>query len=147
MKKHIVKLTDEERKELEQIVYAKKESARKLHHALILLKADESENGPGWKDEQISEALGVSLSTIFRVRERFAEEGIDAALSRRKGSGIREPKVDEECEAHLLALAYSAAPKGKARWTLRMLARKMVELEYIDSISYETVRKTIKKMK
>jgi transposase len=145
-KKYIVKLTDEERKEIEQMIYAGKEPARKLKHALILLKADESENGPNWKDEQISEALGVSLSTVCRVRERFVEEGIDAALSRRKGSGIRDPKVDRECEAHLVALAYSAAPKGKSRWTLRMLAEKMVELEYIDSVSHETVRKTLKKM-
>jgi transposase len=146
MRKYIVKLTDEERKELEQIISTGKESARKLQHAQILLKADESKSEPSWPDEQISKVLEVSLSTIFRVRRRFAEEGIDAALSRRKGSGIREPKVDGECESHLVALTRSAAPEGQARWTLRMLAQKMVELKYIESISYETVRKTLKKM-
>lgn len=146
MKKYIVKLTNEERKDLEQMISTGKESARKLQYARILLKADESESGPRWKDEQISEALEVSLSTIYRVRERFVEEGRDVALSRRKGSGIRELKVDGECEAHLVALTCGAAPEGQKRWTLRMLAEKMVELAYIESISYETVRRTLKKM-
>jgi transposase len=110
-----------------------------------LLKADESEQGPSWKDEQISEALETSLSTIFRVRERFVEEGRDAALSRRQGSGIRDLKVDGECEAHLVALTCGTPPEGHGRWTLRLLADKMVELEYIESISYETVRRVLKK--
>jgi hypothetical protein len=146
MKKYIVKLTEEERNELEQIISTGKNSARKIQHARILLKADESEEGSSWKDEQISEALEVSLSTIFRVRQRFVEEGIDGAISRHPGSGIRDPKIDGECEAHLVALTCSTVPDGQARWTLRMLADKMVELEYIDSISYETVRQTLKKM-
>lgn len=146
MKKYIVKLTDEERNGLERIISVGKDAARKILHARILLKADESEEGPSWKDEQISEALEVSLSTIFRVRPRFVEEGTDAAISRHKGSGIRDPKIDGECEAHLVALTCSTAPDGQARWTLRMLADKMVELEYIDSISHETVRRTLKKM-
>jgi transposase len=146
MKKYIVKLTEEERNELEQIISTGKDSARKILHARILLKADESEEGPRWKDEQISEALEVSLSTIFRVRQRFVEGGTDAAISRHPGSGIRDPKIDGECEAHLVALTCSAVPDGQARWTLRMIADKMVELEYIDSISYETVRQTLKKM-
>lgn len=146
MKKYLVKLTEDERNELEQIISTGKDSARKMLHARILLKADESEGGPRWKDEQISEALEVSLSTIFRVRQRFVEGGTDAAISRHKGSGIRDPKIDGECEAHLVALTCSAVPDGQARWTFRMLADKMVELEYIDSISYETVRQTLKKM-
>ena len=146
MKKYIVKLTEEERNELEQIISTGKDSARRILHARILLKADESEGGPRWKDEQISEALEVSLSTIFRVRQHFVEGGTDAAISRHPGSGIRDPKIDGECEAHLVALTCSAVPDGQARWTLRMIADKMVELEYIDSISYETVRKTLKKM-
>ena len=146
MKKYIVKLTEEERNELEQIISTGKDSARKILHARILLKADESEEGPRWKDEQISEALEVSFSTIFRVRQRFIEGGTDAAISRHPGSGIRDPKIDGECEAHLVALTCSTVPDGQARWTLRMLADKMVELEYIDSISYETVRQTLKKM-
>jgi transposase len=146
MKKYIVKLTDEERKELKQMIYTGKESARKLQHARILLKADKSGSEPSWSDEQISKVLEVSLSTVSRVRRRFVKEGIDAALSRREGTGIRDLKVDRECEAHLAALIHSAAPEGQARWTLRKLAQKMVELEYIESISYETVRKTLKKM-
>jgi transposase len=145
MKKYIVKLTDEERSDLEQMIATGKKSACKLAHARILLKADESENGPGWKDEQISEAVETSLSTIFRVRQRFVEEGIEAALSRKPGSGIRERKVDGDCEAHLVALTCSTPPEGHGRWTLRLLADKMVELEYIDEISYETVRQVLKK--
>jgi transposase len=146
MKKYIVKLTDEERNGLERIISTGKDAARKILHARILLKADESKEGPCWKDEQISEALEVSLSTIFRVRQRFVEGGTDAAISRHPGSGIRDPKVDGEREAHLVALTCSTAPEGQVRWTLRMLADKMVELEYIDTISHETVRRTLKKM-
>ena len=99
-----------------------------------------------FRDEQMCEAIGASLSTIGRVRQKFVEEGVDAALSRRKGSGIRELKIDGECEAHLVALTCSTAPEGQARWTVRLLAEKMVELEYIESISYEPVRRTLKKM-
>ena len=146
MKKYIVKLTEQECEELEQMISTGKHSARKLMHARILLKADESAEGPHWTDEQICEAIGASLSTIGRVRQQFVEEGVEAAISRRKGSGIRDLKIDGECEAHLVALTCSAAPEGHKRWTLRMLADKMVKLEYIDSISYETVRRTLKKM-
>ncbi len=145
MKKYIVKLTEKEREELEQMLSTGKHAARTLAHARILLKADASEAGPCWKDEQIAEAIGVSLSTIARVREQFVEEGVEAAITRRKGSGIRTLKIDGEREAHLVALTCSRAPEGHGRWTLRMLAEKMVELEYIDSISYETVRRTLKK--
>jgi transposase len=146
MKKYNVKLTEEERERLERMISTGKESARKLAHARILLKADESEGGPCWKDEQICEAIGVSPSTVRRARQQFVEEGVDAAITRRKGTGIRDSKVDGECEAHLIALTCSAVPEGQVRWTLRMLADKMVEREYIDSISYETVRQTLKKM-
>lgn len=146
MKKYIVTLTEKEREELEQMISTGKHSARKLTHARILLKADESTEGPHWTDEQISEAIGASLATVGRVRQQLVEEGVDAAISRRKGSGIRELKLDGEREAHLVALTCSEPPDGQARWTLRLLAEKMVELEYIDSISYETVRRTLKKM-
>ena len=145
MKKYIVKLSQQEREELQGLIATGKSSARKLMHARILLKADESEEGPGWKDEQICEALEVSPSTIGRVRQRFVEEGTEAALSRRPGSGYRELKIDGEKEAHLIALTCSQAPEGQRRWTLRLLAGKMVELEYLDSLSYETVRQTLKK--
>ena len=122
-----------------------KSSARKIQHARILLKADASEHGPNWKDEQIKEAVEVSLSTIERVRRQFVEEGTEAAISRRPGSGYRDPKMDGEKEAHLIALACSKAPEGRVRWTLRLLAQRMVELEYLESLSYETVRRTLKK--
>jgi transposase len=145
MKKYIVKLSKQEREELQQLISKGKSSARKLMHARILLRADESEDGPGWKDEQISEALEGSLSTIFRVRQRFVEEGTDAALSRRPGSGYRDAKIDGEKEAHLIALACSKAPEGQVRWTLQLLAEKMVALKYVESLSYETVRQTLKK--
>jgi transposase len=146
MKKYIVKLTEKEREEFEQMISTGKHAARTLTHARILLKADESAGGAHWKDEQIGEAIGVSPSTVGRVRQQFVEEGRDAALSRRKGSGRRDLKIDGECEAHLVALTCSAAPEGQARWTLRLLADKMVELEYLESLSYETVRRTLKKM-
>lgn len=146
MKKYIVTLTEKEREDLEQMISTGKHSARKLTHARILLKADESAGELHWTDEQISEAIGVSLATIGRVRQQFVEEGVDAAISRRKGSGIRDLKLDGEREAHLVALTCSEPPDGQVRWTLRLLAEKMVELEYIDGISYETVRRTLKKM-
>lgn len=145
MKKYIVKLSQQEREELQGLISTGKSSARKVMHARILLKADESEDGPGWKDEQISEAVEVSISTIERVRRQFVEEGTEVALSRRPGSGYREPKIDGEKEAHLIALACSKAPDGQGKWTLRLLAEKMVELEYIDEVSHETVRRTLKK--
>jgi hypothetical protein len=146
MKKYIVKLTKQEREELEQMISTGKHSARKLMHARILLKADESAGGPHWTDEQICEAIGASLSTIGRVRQQFVEEGAEVAISRRQGSGIHDLKIDGECKAHLVALTCSNPPDGHERWTLRMLAGKMVELEYLDSLSYETVRRTLKKM-
>ncbi len=145
MKKYIVKLSKQERKELQELLSKGKSSARKITHARVLLKADESEGESGWKDEQISEALEVSLSTIHRIRQRFVEDGTEAALSRRPGSGYRDPKVDGEKEAHLIALACSKPPEGRDRWTLRLLSQKMVELEYIESLSYEGVRQTLKK--
>ena len=145
MKKYIVKLSQQEREELHELIATGKSSARKIQHARILLKADASEQGPNWIDEQISEAVEVSLSTIERVRKQFVEEGTEAALSRRPGSGYRDPKMDGEKEAHLVALACSKAPQGRVRWTLLLLAQRMVELEHFDSVSYETVRRTLKK--
>jgi transposase len=140
-----VKLSEQEREELQGLISTGKSSARKLMHARILLKADESEDGSGCKDEQIREAVEISISTIERVRRHFVEEGTAAALSRRPGSGYRDPKIDGEKEAHLIALACSKAPDGQGKWTLRLLAEKMVELEYIDEVSHETVRRTLKK--
>ena len=144
-KKYHVMLTKEERTELERMVNTGKASARTLTHARILLKADESAEGPGWTDEAISEALDVGTATIERVRRRFVEAGLAAALHRHKPHREYQRLVDGACEAHLIALACSAPPDGRERWTLRLLADRMVELGYVPAISHETVRQVLKK--
>jgi hypothetical protein len=144
-KKYRVTLTDDERTQLHDLVSAGKGSARTLTHARILLKADENGEAPAWTDEAIRRALEIGISTVLRVRQRFVEEGLEAALERRKPRRVYEHAVDGECEAHLVAMACGPAPDGRQRWTLRLLADKMVESQYIDELSYETVRKVLKK--
>jgi transposase len=114
--------------------------------ARILLKADQSDNGPGWSDEKISEALDVTVQTIERVRKQLVEEGFDAVISRRKYTQkVSRKKIDGDVEAHLVALSCSEPPPGRARWTLRLLADTIVELGYVQNISHEAVRQTLKK--
>ena len=144
MKKYIVTLEPEEREVLQQLIRKGKAAARKLTHARILLKADSSAGQTGWTDEQIGEALDVHPSTVANVPRRFVEEGLDAALNPRPG-GHRQPKLDGDAEAHLIALVCSQPPEGHQRWTLRLLASRIVELQYLDSVSHETVRQTLKK--
>ena len=144
-KKYIVTLTDEERATLDQILRGGKGAARKLTRARVLLKADASTGCPAWKDEQIVEALDVGIATVERLRRQFVEEGFEAALSGRATTRQYECKLDGNAEAHLIALACGKAPEGRSRWTLRLLAGKMVELEYIDAVSHETVRRVLKK--
>lgn len=145
-KKYRVTLTGEERAELERLLSRGKADVRCLKHAQILLKADEAEGGPGWSDERIAEALDAGIATIERLRQRFIEEGLQAALrTYRTGTRTYARKLDGAQEAHLIALACSAPPEGHARWTLRLLATRMVELAYVDALSYETVRQTLKK--
>ncbi len=144
-KKYRVTLTEDERTMLTTLINAGTAPARMLTHARILLKADQAMGGPAWTDEAIHEALDVSLSTIARVRERFVEESIEAALQRRPASRTRERLLDGSEEAHLLALTCSPPPAGQERWSLRLLADKMVELEYVAHLSHETVRQTLKK--
>ena len=146
-KKYHVTLTPEERAELEQQVSAGKAAARKLAHARILLKADEAEGGPGWGDEQIAEALDVGLSTVARVRQRFVEEGLEAALVRRPTARTYARRLDGAGEARLTALACSAPPDGRKRWTLGLLADRMVALGHAEQLSYETVRRVLKKVR
>jgi transposase len=122
-----------------------KGAARKLTRARILLKADASAGCPAWKDEQIVEALDVGVATVERLRRQFVEEGFEAALSDRQSTRQRELILDGDAEAHLVALACGEAPDGRSRWTLRLLAGKMVELEYVDAVSHETVRRALKK--
>lgn len=139
-KKYIVTLTDVERTDLQALIAAGKGAARRLAHARILLKADH-----GLTDEAIADAVEVSRPTVERVRKRFVEEGLDAALDPRRPARPRPRKLDGRQEAHLVALACGAPPEGQARWTLRLLADQMVELAYVDTLSHETVRRTLKK--
>ncbi len=145
-KKYIVALTDEEREELRQIVKKGRSPAYKVTHARILLKADINNEEGGWSDAEICKALDVGDSMVERVRRRFTEEGLEVALGRREQLNRRRPVLDGAAEAHLLALACGTPPDGEGTWTLHLLAQKMVELEYVESVSHETVRKTLKKM-
>jgi transposase len=138
-KKYIVTLTEAERAELRKLVSTGKGAARRLAHARILLKADQ-----GLIDQQIAAEVGVGTATIERVRKRFVEEGMEASLDPRRPDKPREHKIDGEVEAHLVAIACSAPPKGRAHWSLRLLADKLVELEYLPSVSHETVRQVLK---
>jgi len=143
-KKYIVRLTSEEREHLEGFISKGKRGAYKIKHANILLKADG--DGPGWSDEAIAEAFSVHEHTVRNVRERFVEHGMDAATERKKQDApSRKPILDGEKQAHLLAIACSQPPEGHARWTLQLLADEMVRLEIVEAISYETVRRALKK--
>jgi transposase len=146
MKKYKVTLTTEERQRLSDLIAAGKAAARKLAHARILLKADAADGGPAWLDQRIADAVEVSVATVERVRQRFVEQGLDAALSRkpRERPG-REPKLDGRGEARLIALACSAPPQGRKEWTMQLLADRLVELAVVDTISDETVRRALKK--
>jgi transposase len=144
-KSYVVVLNSEERERLEKLISTGHTSSKRQIRARILLKADTSAAGPSWTDEQISEALEVSVSTVSRVRKRSVEHGLAALLDR---VVVRRPlrrRLDGEQEARLLAVACSAPPEGRARWTLRLIADKLVELEVVESLSYETVRRTLKK--
>ena len=145
MPRYIVRLTETERQQLEQMLAKGRHAASTAARARILLKADESEEGPGWTDGDIVRALDTSLSTVHRVRQEFVELGLEAALYRRKPTGRQYRKLDGAQEAQLIALACRAAPDGRARWTLKLLAQRMVELEIVDSIGPECVRNTLKK--
>jgi transposase len=146
-KKYIVSLTESERQILQELTQKGKAAARKINHARILLKADIHQKNGGWNDAQISQALDVSPRTIERVRQRFVEEGLEQALNPRRKNSSKLRKIDGETEAHLIALACSEAPTGYSRWTLRLLAEQIVVLEYVESISHETVRQVLKKTK
>ena len=146
MKKYIVRLSGEERKSLKSVVSSGKGPARMFTRARILLKADVGEGGPGWSDEKIGEAFDVTVQTIERVRKQLVEEGLEAVLSRRKYiQKVSRRKLDGDAEAHLIALACSETPEGYTRWSLRLLADRMVELGYIESVSHEAVRRVLKK--
>lgn len=145
-KAYRVTLTKAERKELEGILSRGKADVRRLQHARVLLKADESKWGPRWRDAEIADAFEISVRTVERLRKRFVEDGLELALSPYRTPKRRyRCKLDGDQEAKLIAIACSDPPEGRGRWSLRMLADKMVELEYVDELSHETVRQTLKK--
>jgi transposase len=144
-KKYRVTLTPEERAELGAMISRGKADARKLAHARILLQADEDARGPARADAAIAASLQVSVRTIERVRQRFVEQGLEPALLPKPTKRIYARALDGRQEAHLIALACSEPPKGKKRWTLRLLAGTMVELEHAGSLSHEAVRQALKK--
>jgi transposase len=144
VKKYIVSLSEAERQSLEAMVKTGKRAAYTINHARILLKADCNQPHGSCRDQDIKEALDISLRTIERVRQRCVEEGLEAALKCRPGGG-RKRKLDGEVEAHLVALRCSETPQGKGRWTLRLLADRMVELGYVEHLSHESVRQVLKK--
>ena len=146
VKKYVVRLSGEERQRLEALLGKGKSPARQLLKARILLKADVSEAGEGWSDSRIIEALETSASMVYRVRKQLVEEGFEAVLSRKqRATPAIAPIFDGEKEAKLIALACSKPPKGRARWTLRLLENKVVELGIVDRASDSTIWRTLKK--
>ena len=144
-KKYVVRLSPDERAVLTDLSSAGKAAARAQTHARILLKADQGPGGPAWPDAEIVEALEVGLRTVERVRQAWVSDGLEAALYPKPARAHRPRRLDGEQEARLVALACSAPPAGKQRWTLRLLAHRLVELEVVDGIAPETVRTTLKK--
>lgn len=144
-KKYKVTLTDDEREDLITLVNKGKAAARKITRARILLLADESEAGASWSDDRIVEALGVSRRTVERTREKCVESGLEAALNHKRTQRPQSKRLDGEAEARLVQLACTDAPDGRERWTMQMLADKLIELEIVETISDETVRTTLKK--
>jgi transposase len=143
--KYVVGLLAEKRKQLEALVRTGKVAAAKRCRAQVLLKADGGPQGAGWTDQQVSEALDVSIGLVHCVRQAYVEQGLTEALERKPASRHRARKLDGEQEARLIALACGPAPEGRARWTLRLLADKLVELEIIESIGKDAVRSVLKK--
>ncbi len=143
-KKYVVRLTEEERGQLETLVRRGRAHARTLLYGRILLKADA--DGPDrWTDERIADAFEVSTATVARERRRFCEDGLEVALMPKKPGRPRRRVLDGRAEAHLVALACSDPPEGRERWSMRLLADRMVEIGHVESVSYETVRRTLKK--
>jgi transposase len=145
-KRYVVTLDEAERQRLSQLVKADKVAAKKRNHAQILLLADVSEQGPGWKDEAVAQACGVTVRTVENIRKRLVMEGLESALNRKpQVRPSRQKILDGEKEAKVIAVCCGSKPAGHARWTLRLLAERIVELEIVESISHETVRQCLKK--
>ena len=144
-KKYIVKLTEEERTYLAEKISSGVEAARNLRRAWVLLKADQGAHGPAWSDEQISEAYEISSTSVYQIRRRYHQRGLKGTIARKKPDRDYERCLDGEAEAYLIALTCSEPPEGCGRWTLRLLRDEMVALEYVESVSHETIRTTLKK--
>jgi transposase len=144
-KKYVVSLSHSERETLERLVKTGNAPARKLTRAWILLKSNVNEDGPNWSYEQIGHAYDVSEVTVYLVRKSYAENGLEKTINRKKPDRDYEHRLDGEAEAHLIALACGEPPNGQKRWTLRLLRDRMIKLEYIEDVSHETIRTTLKK--
>ena len=145
VKRYRVRLGEDEQEELMALVSKGRAAAYKQTHARILLLSDENQAGGGMKDEEIVRALKVGIATVERVRRRGVEDGLEAALERKRQINRRLRRLDGKGEAHLVALACSQPPEGRVSWTLKLLADRLVEREIVESISTETVRQTLKK--
>jgi Homeodomain-like domain len=146
MKKYKVTLTKEERENLEEMTRKGSHRSQRVLSGLVLLNCDEGEGrAQPVRGEDVARVLGISMRKIDRVKKRFVEEGLEAALGSRQGQRVHDRKADGDFEAHLVALSCSEAPPGFARWSLRLLADRIVELGYIESVSYETIRRVLKK--
>ena len=146
MRKYSIALTAEQRQELETLLQSGYSSARSLTHAQILLKSDNGPQGSNWTDKQVQESFGVGASTIRRVRQRFAAEGLEAEVQRRpQPERPQKRKLTGEQEAKLIVLCCSPAPAGREQWSIRLLANRVVELDITESVGRETVRRTLKK--
>jgi transposase len=146
MKQYIVELTSEERSQLQRILSKGRTTGYRIKYAHILLKADQGKDGPGWSDPKIAEAFDCNVSTVYRLRTRLVEEGFDAILCHGNTGKRKQRKLDGNAEAHLIALACSQPPKGRQRWTIRLLAEELVSLGIVDSCGKTTVHETLKKM-
>ena len=144
-KRYRVTLTASEREDLRKLVSVGRAAAQKLVRARILLLADQAADGSAKADPEIVDALGCGRASVERIRKRFVEEGLEAALNPKPSQRVYERKMDGKTEAHLIALACGAPPEGRSRWTLRLLGDQMVALEHVEALSYETVRRTLKK--
>jgi len=145
-KKFVVTLDGNERERLLALTKKGSLPVRKMKHVQVLLRTDSGKQGDNWSDEKIASSLDISTKTICRVRQTFVENGLDAALNRKEHKNFKPRKLGGNEEAHLVALCCSKAPAGACRWTLRILAGKLIELEIVKKISHEAVRQTLKKM-
>ena len=144
-KKHVVKLTAPERLQLQSLLRAGQAPTRTLTRVRILLKADSGPGGPAWTDAAIQQALDVGQGTIERIRRRYGERGVEGTVHHRKPRRVYARKLDGKAEARLIALACGETPSGHGRWSLRLLADRMVELGYVENVSYQSVRRVLKK--